>query len=202
MEAITNCTSLRLGVGNLFNMTSPFNVTGPLCQPIEFNRKELSCEDTNKDIFLPVRANSLSAAAKQCDRLLKNSIGPFFKTADKYASLYKRLERLPKTEGFKDLCWHGGRVLVWLPYKKVSGKTTWNHITDGSEPVWDSTLYFADKPSTEKEEKDICLRWYSGPLATKMAHAPPVDCERINGWSGSACVACSVPHTLGKLSKL
>merc|ERR1711978_558145 len=130
-------------------MTSPFNVTGPLCQPIELERKEQSCEDTNKDILLPARSNTLAAAVKKCDRLLRNSIGPFFRTADKYASLYKRLEGLPKTEGFKDLCWFGGRVLVWLPYKKFSGKTTWNHITDGTQPVWDTTFYIAEKPSAE-----------------------------------------------------
>ena len=66
----------------------------------------VTLEDTKKDIFLPVRANSIPAAVKQCDRLLKNSIGPVFKTADKYASLYKRLERLPKT-GIQRL------VLAW-----------------------------------------------------------------------------------------
>ena len=120
MEAITNCRSFELRVGTLINMTSTFNVTGPLCQPIELKRKELSCEHTNKDILLPVRASTFSAAFKQCDRLLKNSFGPVFRTSDNYAFLDKRLESLPKTEGFKDLCWFGGRVLLWLPYKKTS----------------------------------------------------------------------------------
>ena len=161
----------------------------------------VTLEDTKKDIFLPVRANSIPAAVKQCDRLLKNSIGPVFKTADKYASLYKRLERLPKTEGFKDLCWHGGRVLVWLPYKKVSGKTTWNHITDGSEPVWDTTLYIAEKPSAEVKENDACLWWYSGQLAFKYIHAQPRDCDEEFEFDWSPCVPCSLPHTIGKLSK-
>ena len=203
MEAITNCRSLRLGVGNLFNMTSPFNVTGPLCQLIEVDIKELSCEYAyRKDILLPVHANSLSAAAKQCDRLFKNSIGPFFRTADRYASLYKRMLSLPKTKGFKDLCWFGGRVLVWLPYKKVAGKTTWNHITDGSEPVWDTKLFVVDYPSTEVKEKDKCLRWYSGLLATKYSHAYSIDCEATLSYDWSPCVTCSLPHTLGKLSKL
>ena len=201
MEAITNCKTFELRVGNLINMTSPFNVTGPLCQPIELEREELSCEYANKDILLPVRANSFSAAVKQCDRLLKNSIGPFFRTADKYASLYKRMLSLPKTEGFKDLCWFGGRVLVWLPYKKVSGKTTWNHTTDDSELIWDTTLYVAGKPSAELEEEDVCVRWYAGPLATKMRHAVEVDCFKKIEFDWSPCVTCSVPHTLGKLSK-
>ena len=202
MEAITNCTSLRLGVGNLFNMTSPFNVTGPLCQPIEVDMKELSCEYAyRKDILLPVHANSFSAAGKQCDRLLKNSIGPFFRTADRYASLYKRMLSLPKTEGFKDLCWFGGRVLVWLPYKKVAGKTTWNHITDGSEVIWDTTLFVVDYPSTEVEEKDKCLKWYSGLLATKSSHSYAAPCEDTLSYDWSPCVTCSLPHTLGKLSK-
>ena len=202
MEAITNCRNFESRVGNLINMTSPFNLTGPLCQPIELERKELSCEDTNKDILLPVRANTLSAAVKQCDRLLKNSVGPFFRTADKYASLYKRLEGLPKTEGFKDLCWFGGRVLVWLPYKKVSGKTTWNHITDSSELVWDTTSYVVDVPGAEVEEKDRCVRWYSGPLTTKLVHGLPLDCDDKQSFDWSACVTCSIPHTLGKLSKI
>ena len=201
MEAITNCRSFELRVGNLINMTSSFNVTGPLCQPIELDTKELSCEDTNKDILLPVRANTASSAAKQCNRLLKNSIGPFFRSADKYASLYRRLDRLPKTEGFKDLCWFGGRVLVWLPYKKVSGKTTWNHITDGTEPVWDTTFYIAEKPSAEVKENDMCLWWYSGLLSIKLIHAQPRDCDEEFEFDWSPCVTCSLPHNLGKLSK-
>ena len=201
MEAITNCKSFELRVGNLINMTSSFNVTGPLCQPIELDTKELSCEDTNKDILLPVRANTASSAAKQCNRLLKNSIGPFFRSADKYASLYRRLDRLPKTEGFKDLCWFGGRVLVWLPYKKVSGKTTWNHITDGTQPVWDTTFYIAEKPSAEVKENDMCLWWYSGLLSIKLIHAQPRDCDEEFEFDWSPCVTCSLPHNLGKLSK-
>ena len=202
MEAITNCRGFELRVGNLINMTSAFNVTGPLCQPIEVDTKELGCEDTNKDILLPVHTNTMSNAAKQCDRLLKKSLGPIFRTADKYASLYKRLERLPKTEGFKDLCWFGGRVLVWLAYKKVSGKTTWNHITDGSEVIWDTTTYAENKkPSAEIEEKDMCLRWYSGPLATYSTHGAVTDCEEEYDFDWAPCLTCSVPHTLGELSK-
>ena len=202
MEAITNCKSLELRVGNLINMSSPFNLTGPLCQPMELDMKELSCEETNKDILLPVRVNNVAAAVKQCDRLLKNSIGPFFRTADSYASRYKRMERLPKTEGFKDLCWFGGRVLVWLPYKKLSGKTTWNHITDGSELVWDPTLYVAAKPNAKVEEGDKCLWWYSGPLNTNFYHGLSRDCEYKFKFAWSPCVTCSVPNTIGTLSKI
>ena len=200
MEAITNCQGFEMKIGNLINITSAFNVTGPLCQPIELERKELSCEFTNKDILLPVRANTASAAAKECDRLLKNSFGPFFRSANKYASLYKRLASLPKTEGFKDLCWFGGRVLVWLPYKKESGKSSWNHITDGSELVWDPTIYVGPKPSREIEEEDMCLRWYSGPLSTKQRHLiPPLQgCDFKQVYEWSPCVTCSVPHTLAQ----
>ena len=203
MEAITSCRSFELRVGNLINMTSAFNVTGPLCQPIEVDTKELGCVDTNKDILLSVHANILSTAAKQCDRLLKRSLGPFLRTADKYSSLYKRLERLPKTEGFKDLCWFGGRVLVWLPYKKVSGKTTWNHITDGSEAVWDTTIYPKSnmKLSPKIEKDDVCLRWYSGPLSTYKGHGAPTDCDEDFDFDWAPCLTCSVPHTLGRLSK-
>ena len=200
LEAITNCRSFELRVGNLINKTSAFNVTGPLCQPVEVEKKELSCRET-KDILLPVHANSLSNAVKQCNRLLQKSLGPFFRTADKYASLYKRLELLPKTEGFKDLCWFGGRVLVWLPYKKVSGKTTWNHITDGSEAVWDTTIYVGEKPSANIEEEDVCLVWYSGPLANGGGDATPGCAEKLE-YDWSPCVTCTVPHTLGKLSKI
>ena len=130
--------------------------------------------------------------------LFKNSLGPFFRSAEKYASLYKRLASLPKTEGFKDFCWFGGRVLVWLPYKKVSGKTTWNHITDSSELVWDTTSYVVDVPGAEVEEKDRCVRWYSGPLTTKLVHGLPLDCDEKQPFDWSACVTCSIPHTLGK----
>ena len=110
MGAITDCTKLELRIGNMINMTSAFNVTGPLCEPIELDSRELNCVDTDKDILLPVRASSLLGAERQCNRLLQDSIGPFFRTAEKYASVYNRIRDLPKTEGFKDMCWHGDRV--------------------------------------------------------------------------------------------
>ena len=110
MGVITDCTNLELRIGNMINMTSAFNVTGPLCEPIELDSRELNCVDTDKDILLPVRASSLLGAERQCNRLLQDSIGPFFRTAEKYASVYNRIRDLPKTEGFKDMCWHGDRV--------------------------------------------------------------------------------------------
>ena len=146
--------------------------------------------------MLPVRASDLSAAGKQCNRLLQNSVGPFFRTAEKYASLYNRIKELPKTEGFKDLCWFGGRVLIWMPYKKAIGATTWNHIIDGSELVFDRTIYVGIQPSAEMEEEEKCMRWYSGPLSTKLIHGLPVPCAPPEVYDWSPCVTCSVPHTL------
>ena len=196
MEAITNCKRFEPSIGNMINMSSSFNLTGgPLVEAIELDSAELSCADTNKDILLPVRANTLEAAAKQCNRLLQNSFGPFFRTAEKYAALYKRVKSLPKTEGFKDRCWFGGRVLIWLPYKKTAGTTTWNHFTDGSELVFDRTIYVGIQPSAEVEEKDKCMRWYSGPLATKLTHGYVQECDEESVFEWSPCVSCAVPHT-------
>ena len=97
MEAITNCKVFEPRVGNMINMSSAFNVTGPLVEPIELDSGEMSCGVTDKDILLPVRATTLEAAAKQCNRLLQNSFGPFFRTAEQYAALYKRVTSFPKT---------------------------------------------------------------------------------------------------------
>ena len=49
MKAITNCKMLKPTVGNMINMTSAFNLTGPLCQPIQLDSEELGCADTNKE---------------------------------------------------------------------------------------------------------------------------------------------------------
>ena len=198
MKAITDCKSFTLRVGNMFNMSSAFNVTGPLCQPIKLDSQISSCEKPRREIFLPIRADTLGAAQKQCDRLFPNSIGPQFGSAEKYASLYYQLKRQPKTEGFKEQCWHGGRVLTWLPYKKRAGTTTWNHIRDGSELVFDRTIYVGFPPVSKEEDKDKCLRWYSGPLAEKLTQAMPTDCEKKYTFDWAPCVICSVSHTLEK----
>ena len=179
----------------MINMSSAFNITGPLVELIELDSGELSCADTNKDILLPVRANTVEAAAKQCNRLLQNSFGPFFRTAEKYAALYNRVNSFPKTEGFRDLCWFGGRVLIWLPYKKAAGTTTWNHLIDGSELVVDRSIYVGIQPSDEEEEADKCTRWYSGPLATKLTQVYGTDCDAEDVFEWSPCVSCAVPHT-------
>ena len=49
MKAITNCKMLKPTVGNMINMTSAFNLTGPLCQPVQLDSEELGCADTNKE---------------------------------------------------------------------------------------------------------------------------------------------------------
>ena len=198
MEAITDCKRFEPRVGNMINMSSAFNITGPLVELIELDSGELSCADTNKDILLPVRANTVEAAAKQCNRLLQNSFGPFFRTAEKYAALYNRVNSFPKTEGFRDLCWFGGRVLIWLPYKKAAGTTTWNHLIDGSELVVDRSIYVGIQPSDEEEEADKCTRWYSGPLATKLTQVYGTDCDAEDVFEWSPCVSCAVPHTFGR----
>ena len=97
--------------------------------------------------------------------------------------------------------WHGGRVLIWMPYKKIASTTTYNHVTDGSELVFDDKIHLGVYPRRDKEKKDRCLLFYSGPLAEKLSHANPKFCEE-EPWSPpfewSPCVICSIPHTLGK----
>ena len=102
---------------------------------------------------------------------------------------------LPKTEGFKQLCWHGGRILTWLPYKKLAGTTTYNHITDGSELVFDTTINIGMLPNADVKEKDQCIRWYSGPLNEKLNQAVGLDCDRRELFEWSQCVICTIPHT-------
>ena len=196
MKVITECKSFKFRVGNLINMDSAFNVTGPLCQPIERDSQELSCAESTKEILLPIRAGTLQAAEKQCDKLFKKSIGPKFRTAEKYASLYNKLKAQPRTKGFKKQCWHGGRVLTWLAYKKRAGTTTWNHISDGSEVAFDKQIYTGLPPSAKEEKEDKCLRWYSGPLSEKLTQLNPTVCEKEYNFDWSPCVICSVPHTL------
>ena len=196
MNVITDCKSFNPRVGNMINMSSAFNVTGPLCQPIERDSQELSCAESSREILLPIRAGTFLDAEKQCDRLFPKSIGPRFISAEKYALLYNELKAQPKTEGFKEQCWHGGRVLTWLAYKKRAGTKTWNHISDSSELVFDKTIYVGIPPSAKEEEKDKCLRWYSGPLAEKLTQLMPTDCEKEYTFDWSPCVICSVPHTL------
>ena len=151
-------------------------------------------EGIPQDIFLPVRANKLSAAEKQCNRLLKNSVGPYFRIGEDHASLFNRLKNLPKSEGFKDMCWFGGRILIWLPYRKTAGTTTWNHVIDGSELVFDKTISISSPPSAEIEKKDKCLRWYAGPVA--LWQGSPKSCDKEASYDWSPCVICSVPHNL------
>ena len=102
-----------------------------------------------------------------------------------------------KTNIFSKL-WHGGRVLIHAPYKKTAGTTTWNHITDGSELVLDDTIHEGLYPPKDKEEKDQCIMFYSGPLAEKLSHMLPESCDKNQTFEWSLCVICSIPHTLAR----
>ena len=80
MEAITDCKRFEteLRVGNMINMTSAFNVTGPLCERIVMDSEELGCVRSSKDLLLPVEQTT--------SQLRKNNATGFSRTASALSS--------------------------------------------------------------------------------------------------------------------
>ena len=59
--------------------------------------------------------------------------------------------------------WHGGRVLIWMPYKKIASTTTWNHVTDGSELVFDDKIHIGVYPRRERGKGSMFAILFGSP---------------------------------------
>ena len=83
MENWSDCKGFEHELGNMANMNSDFNITGPLVEPVENEDKEFDCEENFREIIIPVRQTPLKIAQQQCDKFIKGSIGPNFKDLEK-----------------------------------------------------------------------------------------------------------------------
>ena len=132
MERYSNCMQMESGNGNLVDMESEFIISGTLISFVTFNSNEMDCRRPNKDIFMATGARNLNAAVKQCDKFMKNSLGPFWRTQEDFWRLRSQV-RGYGPEGLNEFCWHGGRNLFYVPYIKKAGKLNeWLHLMDNS----------------------------------------------------------------------
>ena len=144
-------------------MDSDFNITGKLVMPVDLDKEVMSCSKKTKNILLAVRRSTVMEADKLCNKLMMGSLGPYIPDMQTYWEMYGHLKQLPNM-GFKDRCWHGGRVLLYIPYVMKAGQAKYHHYKD-------SSIFTLDQSnrntivSHKNSSADRVIRWYSGPIS-------------------------------------
>ena len=141
-------------------------MTGVLVEKVEITSEEMSCARDSKDILLAAGQSNFANADKMCNKLMQGSLGPYFPDMPSYRKLYAKINDL---ERFKDRCWNGGRVRLYVPYRKAAGEKEWKHLKDSSA-IGVNTTSRNTGLGTEPEDKDKCFVWYSGPVSASFGH--------------------------------
>ena len=119
MEMFSGCLDIVEGKGNVINKDFEFTVTGKLVTNMEFANTAISCEKMWSILHLPVRMTSLGSANDICNKIEANSIGPKIQDAKDYIDFYTTILKFP---AYRTRCWHGSRMLTFIPYIKEPGK--------------------------------------------------------------------------------
>ena len=117
MEKGTNCkldsTFLE---GNLINSKTQWIVNSSLVDRTVRNISEIGCKErnVNVDLLVPGKWFTFEDAKEACKKLNSNGMAFSFDDRENYEILYKEINSF---SGFVNECWHGGRILTWLPFQ-------------------------------------------------------------------------------------
>ena len=75
-----------------------------------------------------------------------NNIGPTVKSKESFHKFYEMTQKLPV---YRTRCWHGSRMITWLPYIKNPRKKHYQHLVDST--ALDIDLW------ADFEEEEECL---------------------------------------------
>ena len=75
----------------------------------------MSCNLGPSHLIKPSRTLPIDTAKETCDKIEMGSFGP------KWANLRKKLY---DNEAYKKHCWHGSRMITWIPYTRQLGEDT------------------------------------------------------------------------------
>ena len=97
---------------------------------IDIPDNEVSCGDMMFYLHVPpVRMESLAAASDLCDKMEENSITLRINSEYSFFEFHKIIRSSP---AYCDRCWHGSRMITWIPYVKKAGKLKYQHLKDGT----------------------------------------------------------------------
>ena len=113
------CLDVVEGNGNGINKDTAFNITGKLVTKTDIQGTSVSCKKMWSLLHIPVHRASLSGASDICNKIEANSIGPKILDAKDYIDFYNEILKL---SAYRTRCWHGSRMLAFIPYIKEPGK--------------------------------------------------------------------------------
>ena len=192
MEKFSGCHDIVEGNGNVINKDFNFNITGKLVTNLEIPDTEISCKKMWSFLYLPIHMPSLESASDVCNKLEINSIGPKIDKPEDYIDFYKGIHKFP---AYKTHCWHGSRMLTFIPYIQEPknpgpGHGPWKHLIDGTKlgiEAWTSW----NKNETTKRQ---CIQAYMGPAQT-MNHSLAIRKCGGSSYAWAPCFACNLIHS-------
>ena len=128
-EKLSDCLDIVEGNGNIINKNFPFNITGNLVTELEVPDFEISCKKSSSYLFIPVRQSTLDGAQDICNKIEIDSIAPKISDVNEFKSFYDSLQTYP---AYRRRCWHGSRMLTYLPYIKQAGEKDFLNVIDKS----------------------------------------------------------------------
>ena len=188
MMMYSGCMDIVEGRGNIINADFQFNKTGKLVTDIDIPTEKISCRKMWSYLHLVVHMSSLEGANDLCNKIELNSIGPMIEKAADYIEFSNEILELP---AYRSRCWHGSRMLAYIPYVKQPGELYFQHLNNGAKlevEAW--TVWTKIKKKDEKE----CAAGYIGPAEPMNKSLATWDCEG-NSFAWSPCFACNLIHS-------
>ena len=184
------CLNIVEGKGNIINKDFTFNITGTLVTEQQVPGVEMSCRKSSSHLFIPVRQATLGGAQDICNKIEIDSIAPTISNFEDFKEFYNALYTSP---AYKRQCWHGSRMLTYLPYMKQVGEKDFLHVIDNSvftlDTVWASwyTKAVVDYPEV--------IVGYMGPAESMNSSLSPFNTFWDMDYDWSSCFACNLRHS-------
>ena len=128
-ERFSDCLNVVEGRGNMINSDFRFNITGKLITKAAFDTEEISCKRMSLHLPMPFPQADFDSAREFCDKIEKDSIGPRIRSEEDFLSFEAALYQ---SVIYKTICWHGTRILTYIPYIASPLETEFLYVVDNS----------------------------------------------------------------------
>ena len=212
LEKYTNCEEYHEARGNLMSHHDNWTYDNKFIEDFEISWSHLQCSKKNNFTSAPIaeRQQSFAGAKNLCNKLEMNGLLPDILTHQDYHDLYHMLrhhtafkEEYLKGEGE---CWHGGRLLYYIPYIETDDATAFAHHLTGEIlplPYW---VYWYPGPDHERapiteDKRQVLVGYYGVGGEYNRTYATRPLTKDFGGLTGP-CAVCKIEHNAARSSYL
>ena len=208
----TNCETYHQARGSLMNHNDSWTYNNKFIEDFEIDWSEFQCSRNNNFTSAPIaeRQQSFAGAKNLCNKLEINGLLPEILTHQDYHDLY---EMLRNHTAFKKEylhgegeCWHGGRLLYFIPYIETDDASSFAHHITGEVlklPYW---VYWYPGPDQDRapvsdDNRHVLVGYYGVGGEYNRTYVTKILSKDYGGLSGP-CAVCKIEHNSEKSSYL